>query len=265
MSSTQTSNETTYRTIRVEREDSVATVFLNKPPLNIIDIEMMKELLAALRKIDEEDDVRVIVFRAAGEKGFSAGVSIQDHLPDRIVEMIQSFHAVFRHLARTQKVTIAAVHGVCLGGGFELALICDMIVASDDAKFGQPEIKLGQLPPVGIVLLPHLVGYRKAAELVLSGNTIGPAEALALGIVNRVVPKVQLSESLSELVQSLVSGSGNTLRLTKELLRRVSGIEFEKLLDESEEYFLHTLVPTADAKEGIFAFLEKRIPKWSHR
>jgi cyclohexa-1,5-dienecarbonyl-CoA hydratase len=254
-----------YHTIQLHQRDAVATIVLNKPPLNILDMAMMDEIHDVLGIIENDSVARVIVFRAAGEKAFCAGVSIQDHTPDKIGQMIPKFHSIFRLLARTEKVTVAAVQGHCLGGGLELANICDLVIAADDAQFGQPEIKLGQLPPVGIILLPHLMGYRKAAELLLTGASIGASRAEALGLVNRVVPPEQLSDSLDQLLAELTAQSGAALALTKQLLRRVQGLDFEGLLNESEDYFLEKVAQTDDGKEGIFAFLEKRSPNWNHR
>ncbi len=259
--------ERRFRTIELERQGPVCTIILNRPPLNVIDMEMMGEIQSVLQELDGEEKpsgVGVLVFRGAG-KCFSAGVSIQDHTPDKIGEMIPRFHAIFRHLARTEMVTVAAVHGACLGGGLELVSICDLVVAADNAQFGQPEIKLGQFPPVGVILLPYLMGYRKAAELVLGGGSIGASEAHQFGLVNHVVPEAQLSECVDAVVRELTAGSPNTLRLTKSILRRVAGLDFERALGESERFFLETLAPTADAQEGIFAFLEKRAPHWRGR
>ena len=255
----------TYESIKVAHLGPVFSIDLNKPPLNIIDIAMMEEVQAALQEADASLDVRVIAFRGAGQKPFSAGVSIQDHTPDRIEEMIRSFHAIFRHLARTDKVTLAVVRGHCLGGGFELASMCDLVVASEDAQFGQPEIKLGQLAPVGVILLPYLIGYRKAAELLLTGSTLSAEQAQSLGLVNRVASPEQLSQCADELLRELLEQSGSALRLTKKILRRVAGLDFERALAESEEFFLQTLAQTEDAKEGVVAFLEKRAPQWTNR
>ncbi len=267
MAERQSALQNHFRTIQVEQRAPVCTIILNRPPLNIIDVEMMVEIQAVLRDlevVEHNSDIRVVVFRATG-KAFSAGVSVQDHTPDKICEMIPRFHDIFRLLARTEKIIVAAVHGVCLGGGFELVSMCDLVVATETAQFGQPEIRLGQPPPVGVILLPYLIGYRRAAELVLTGASIGAREAQALGLVNRVVPEAQLSESVESLVRELTAGSGSTLRLTKNILRRVSGLDFERALDESERFFLNSIVPTEDAKEGIFAFLEKRAPRWKNR
>ena len=255
----------TYNEIQLERREAVATIILSKPPLNILDIAMIEEVLDALQTVERDSSVRMIVFRAAGEKAFCAGVSIQDHTPDKIGQMIPRFHHVFRLLARTDKVTLAVVQGYCFGGGLELASMCDLMIAADNAQFGQPEIKLGQLPPVGIILLPHLINYRKAAELLLTGSSIGAKQAESLGLVNRVVPAEELTRSLDELLGELAALSGAALRRTKQLLRRLAASEFEKALQESEEFFLSQVAATDDAKEGIFAFLEKRAPKWNHR
>ena len=253
---------TRFRTIEVEQQAPVCTITLNKPPLNIIDMEMMAELSSVLGRVEESGSgVRVLVLRGAG-KAFSAGVSIQEHTPDLIRQMIPRFHDLFRRLARTDRITIAAVHGSCLGGGFELVSMCDLVLAADTAQFGQPEIKLGQLPPVGVILLPYLAGYRKAAELVFSGASIGASEAQALGLVNRVVPQAQLTQALDAMLRELLAHSGSALRLTKQILRRIAAPDFERALDASERFFLDVIAATEDAKEGIFAFLEKRPPRW---
>ncbi len=253
-----------YTTIAVERAEPVLTIELRRPPLNIINIAMMEEIAAALTAAEADAGVRFIVFRAAGEKAFCAGVSIQDHLPATIEQMILSFHAIFRLLAKSDKIIVAAVQGHCLGGGLELVAMCDMVIATETAQFGQPEIKLGQMPPVGVILLPHLIGYRKAAEMILTGASIPAREALALGLVNRVVDGDALATSLHALLGEMIAQSGTALRLTKHLLQRTRGLDFNRLLDDSESFFLNRLAPTHDAKEGIVAFLEKRAPHWNH-
>ena len=257
--------EQTYQAIQVERQGPVFTIQLNKPPLNILDAAMIEEVIAALEEAESDLEVRIIVFRGAGEKAFCAGVSIKDHTPDRIRDMIPRFDDIFRQLARSDKVTLGVVQGHCLGGGMELALMCDLVVAAENAQFGQPEIKLGQLPPVGIVLLPHLIGYRKAAELLFTGRNIGAKEAAALGLVNRLAPAEQLSQCAEELLKEMLTLSGTALLQSKKLLRRLSGLDFERALRESEEFFFEAVIPSHDAQEGIIAFLEKRAPQWTHR
>jgi cyclohexa-1,5-dienecarbonyl-CoA hydratase len=255
----------TYQTIQFEPSEAVTAITLAKPPLNILNISMIEEIGIALREIEADAASRVIVFRATGEKAFCAGVSIQDHTPDKIGTMIPRFHDIFRLLARTNKVTVAAVQGHCLGGGLELVSMCDLVIATENAQFGQPEIKLGQLPPVGVILLPRLIGYRKAAELLLTGASIGARQAEALGLVNRVVPFNRLNDEVEKLLAELTALSGAALAMTKQVLRRTSGFDFEAALRESEDFFLNRLIHTDDAKEGIFAFLEKRTPKWNNK
>ena len=257
--------EQSYQTIQVERQGPVYSIQLNKPPLNILDVVMIGEIQEALKEAETDASLRVIVFRSAGAKAFCAGVSIQDHTPDRIPERIPKFHGIFRLMAKTDKVIVGVVQGHCLGGGFELATMCDLVVAAENAQFGQPEIKLGQLPPVGIVLLPYLIGYRKAAELLFTGNNVSAREALELGLVNRLAPPDQLASCADQLLQELTAQSGTALRLTKNVLRRVAGLDFERALQETETFFLEDMATTDDAKEGIFAFLEKRAPQWTHR
>ena len=253
-----------FQAIQLERQGAVSSIVLNKPPLNIIDFTMIQEIRSALKQAEDDPGIRVLVFRGAGEKGFSAGVSVQDHTPDRVAEVIPAFDDIFRLLSRTEKVTVAAVHGFCLGGGLELALMCDLVVATENAQFGQPEIKLGQMAPIGLILLPYLVGYRKAAELLFTGASIGAREAQSLGLVNRVVAPERLSETVEGLLKELNAQSGAILGLTKRALRRISPLDFEKALQQTEEFFFDTVIKTKDAKEGIFAFLEKRPPQWSH-
>ena len=256
--------EQNFQTIRLERQGPACSLILSKPPLNIIDFTMIQEIRTALKQLEGDAGIRELVFRGAGEKGFSAGVSVQDHTPDRVGDVIPAFSDIFRLLARTEKVTVAAVQGFCLGGGLELALMCDLVVAAENAQFGQPEIKLGQMPPIGLILLPYLIGYRKAAELLLTGASIGAREAQSLGLVNRVVPPEQLSQAVDGLLKEINAQSGAILRLTKRALRRISPLDFEKALQQTEEFFFDTVMKTKDAKEGIFAFLEKRAPQWAH-
>lgn len=252
-----------YLTIKAHRLGQVLTIELDRPPLNILDMTMMREIQTALDAVANDTSLRLLVFRATGEKAFCAGVSIQDHLPDRIAEMIPLFHGIFRFLARTDLVTVAAVQGHCLGGGLELVSMCDLVLATDTAHFGQPEIKLGQMPPVGVILLPRLIGYRKAAELVLTGTSISATEAHMAGLINRVVPTDELASALDGLLAELTSLSGSAVHLAKHMLRRIAAHDFERLLDESESFFLNRLIQTPDAQEGITAFLEKRPARWS--
>src|SRR2546429_4187739 len=161
-------------TIQLRLEDRTAWITLDRRPLNILDISMMQALDAVLERPFPQCDF--VIFQGAGPKAFSAGAEIADHTPERVEKMLSAFHSVFCRLAAADCLKIAAVHGYCLGGGMELATFCDFILAAESAQFGQPEIKLGCFPPVAMVTLPHLIGMRAAAHLILTGNQIRSEE-----------------------------------------------------------------------------------------
>ena len=250
-------------TIRVRTEGRTAWITLDRPPLNILDIAMMRELDHALTDILKHSDF--IIFEGAGAKGFSAGAEVKDHTPDRVADMLRAFHAIFRMLARAECVTIAAVHGVCLGGGCELATFCDFVIATESARFGQPEIKLGCFPPVAVVTFPALIGLRAAMDLILTGRIISAAEAKQLGLVTRVVPDNALSESVDSLLKEIGGLSPAVVKMARRELWERQGMDFDKSLGDAEQIYLEELMTTDDAQEGIRAFLEKRAPVWQGR
>src|SRR3989475_10121663 len=172
---------TRQETIQLRLEHRTAWVTLDRPPLNILDIAMMESLDAALEGALPKSDF--VIFQGAGVKAFCAGADVADHSPKRVEKMLSAFHAIFRRLAGADCLKIAAVHGCCLGGGMELAAFCDFVLATESARFGQPEIKLGCFPPVSMVMLPRLIGMRAAAHLLLTGHQIGATEARPLGLV----------------------------------------------------------------------------------
>lgn len=247
-------------TIQIRIEHRTAWITLDRPPLNVLDIAMMESLGAALERALPKSDF--VVFQGGGAKGFCSGADVADHTPERVEKMLCAFHAVFRQLAVSDCLTIAAVHGYCLGGGMELATFCDFVLAAESAQFGQPEIKLGCYPPVGVVLLPRLIGMQAAANLILTGQQIRATEAERLGLVTRVVPDQELSNALEMLLGELRALSPSVLHLTQKTLRRVHSGDFLKQLEEAERVYLSELIQTHDAQEGIRAFLEKRKPVW---
>jgi len=247
-------------TVQVKVENRAAWITLNRPPLNILDIAMMRDLDAAIKRAISKCDF--LVFRGEGPKGFSAGADVGDHAPKRVSAMLKAFHAVFRRLATADCITVAAVHGVCFGGGMELATICDFVVATGSAQFGQPEIKLACFPPVAMVTLPAVMGIRAATDLILTGRQIGAPEAQLLGLVARVVPDDKLTEATEDLLAQLHALSPAVLRLTRKTLWRMHAGDFAKRLAQAERIYLKTLIKSNDAREGIQAFLEKRAPVW---
>ncbi|MBI3405848.1 MAG: enoyl-CoA hydratase/isomerase family protein [Acidobacteria bacterium] len=252
-----------FQFIRVRTDGRTARITLDRPPLNVIHIPMMNELARALYDLTDRCDF--IVFEGAGEKGFSTGVEVADHTPDKVAGMLQSFHGIFRQLWKAECLTIAKVHGYCLGGGCELASFCDFVVAAESAMFGQPEIRLGCFPPIAMVTLPLLVGHRAASEFILTGRTFSAAESRQLGLITRVAPDGDLEASVGELLSELNSSSSAVLRLTHRTLWRRAGFDFEKSLAEVEQTYLEDLMQSHDAQEGIRAFIEKRKPVWQGR
>jgi cyclohexa-1,5-dienecarbonyl-CoA hydratase len=246
--------------IHVRTEGRATRITLDRPPLNVTNIAMMRELGAALETALPQSDF--VVFDGAGAKGFSAGAEVADHAPERVAAMLGAFHGVFRQLWRADAITIAAVHGHCLGGGCELATFCDFVVAAEAAKFGQPEIKLGCFPPVALVTFPALAGPRAALDLILTGRTISAREALGLGLLSRVVPDAELQAAVEALLAELRALSPAVLRISRRALWQRAGLDFERSLADAEELYLNVLMHTADAQEGIRAFLEKRAPVW---
>jgi cyclohexa-1,5-dienecarbonyl-CoA hydratase len=253
-----------YRSILCAIESGVARVTLNLPPLNIIDIPMMEEIHSALTQIHSKEEAKVLVIDHQG-KAFSAGVSIRDHTPDKVSEMIEKFHGVFRLLNSLTLPTLALVDGMALGGGCELATFCDMIIASDRATFGQPEIKVGVFPPVAAVVFPQLVGRNRALELLLTGDVIDAAEAKAMGLINRVFPAHEFRQKADEFIGKLTSLSGPVLKLTKRAVDRSLCTNVSEGITSVEKLYLGELMKTEDAHEGINAYLEKRKPNWKNK
>lgn len=252
----------TFKNILYETSDGVAKISINRPPLNILNVDTLLELTMALEKAKSDVSVIVVVITGVGDRAFSAGVDIKDHLPEKVCSTLNVFNKVFYTLESLDKPTVAVVNGLALGGGCELAIACDMIIASENAQFGQPEIKVGAIPPVAVVLLPKLVGRKKAFELVLTGTPITAAEAKQIGLVNRVVSKERLEETTKELVAKLKENSTVVLKLTCMSLRQSLDLDFRNGLEKVTDIYLNLLMRTEDAVEGLKAFLEKRKPEW---
>ncbi|MDE3110908.1 MAG: enoyl-CoA hydratase/isomerase family protein [Acidobacteriota bacterium] len=245
-------------------ENEIARITLNLPPLNIIDILMLGEIHGAIKQVQSEEEAKVLVFDHQG-KTFSAGVSVRDHTPDKVSEMIEKFHGIFRLLHSLALPTVALVDGMALGGGCELATACDMVIASERASFGQPEIKVGVFPPVAAVIFPRLAGRNRSLELLLTGDAIDAAEAKALGLINRVFPTEEFRHKADEFLAKLTSMSAPVLRLTKQAVDRALNAGFSNGLASAEDLYLRELMSTEDAREGLNAYLEKRKPVWKNR
>lgn len=259
MSAADTSRR--FRTLMTTAQPPIARVILSHPPLNILDFEMMEELTAFLDGMEARADISTIIF-AGSDRAFSAGVDLKIHTPDKIAEMLQKFHGIIRRLATTKKVTVAAVRGHCLGGGAELAAICDMVFTTDNATWGFPEISLAAFPPVAAVILPAVVGQKRAAELVLTGRQISGEDAMRMGLANEAVPEDELADLIDETAERLSKLSPSALAVCKKAFYAWDAIHFDKGLARAEQIYQNDLMKLEDAKEGIAAFMEKRTPVW---
>jgi cyclohexa-1,5-dienecarbonyl-CoA hydratase len=248
--------------LTVDINPQVARIVFRHAPLNIIDVPMMEELAQTLGEIEARSDVSVVVLSGEG-KAFSAGVDVAAHAPEKVEAMLLKFHTVIRALVASKKVTMAAVHGHCLGGGAELAMVCDLAYTTGSAQWGFPEIKLGCYPPVACTALAALVGQKRAAELILTGRTISGTEAAAIGLATHAVPDEGLAPAVDETVRELLRLSPAALAVTKKAVYAWDAMHFDKGLARAEKIYLEELMKTADAQEGVRAFMEKREPKWT--
>jgi cyclohexa-1,5-dienecarbonyl-CoA hydratase len=248
--------------LTVDTGPPVARIVLSHGPLNVIDIAMMEELAQTLGEIERRSDISAVVFSGEG-RAFSAGVDVAAHTPDKVEEMLLKFHSVVRALVVSKKVTIAAVHGHCLGGGAELAMVCDVVYTSASAQWGFPEIKLGCYPPVACTALAALVGHKRAAELILTGRTISGVEAAEIGLANRAVREEELTAAVAGVVRELLRLSPAALAITKKAIYAWDAMHFDKGLARAEKIYLEELMKTADAQEGIRSFMERREPNWA--
>ena len=255
-----------YQNIHLSIKDRVGRIAFARPPLNVFNIAMMREIGAGIAECVRERDMVAIVFEAGPEmRAFSAGVAVEEHADETIYQMLDTFHAIFRALEQAGKPTIAVVDGAALGGGCELVAGCDIVVASDRARFGQPEIKLGVFPPVAAVLLPRIIGDKRARELMLTGELIDATEAQRLGLVNYLVPSQQLAQKTEEILAKLRESSAPALEATRRAIDAARGLTFEEALCKVENIYLNELMKTEDAHEGVNAFMEKRKPVWRNR
>jgi len=249
--------------IGVHIDGGLGTITLRKPPVNVFNIEMMDEINDTLRGWIEEKDLKVVLFDAEG-KCFSAGVDVGEHMGDLAPKMIESFHGIFRLMDALGAVTVASVFGSCLGGGCELAIFCDLVIADETAKFGQPEIQVGVLPPIAAQVMPRIIGRKAANDLILSGRIISAQEAVEMGLINKTVAKGDLSQETESFIKPYLSLSAEVIRIAKKTIKAGLMDELEPSLKAIEDIYLNELMKTADAQEGLQAFLDKRKPVWKN-
>jgi cyclohexa-1,5-dienecarbonyl-CoA hydratase len=251
-----------YERIKLQLSAAIAHLSLEHPPLNVIDLPMMDELLSAFSELNALPAISIVILSGQGSS-FSAGVDVAAHTPPKVAEMLQKFHAVIRAIVSCRKIVVAVVGGNCLGGAAELAMVCDLVITTESATWGFPEIKLGCFPPVAAVALSRLVGQKRATDLILTGRPITGLEAAAIGLASVAVPDDQLSSTVQQRLSMLSGLSSAALGLAKKASSPWEGLQFEEMIERSERIYLDELMRTHDAQEGIRAFLEKCPPIWS--
>ena len=249
------------KSVVLSLDGPVATVRLNRPPLNVLDFQMIDELLLTLQALERRSEVIAIIL-SGSERAFSAGVDVAIHTPDQVPTMLQKFHGLIGVLAKLRKITLAEARGACLGGGAELAMVCDFVYTSDQAKWGFPEITLGCYPPVACAALAALVGQKRAADLIFTGRTISGEEAAAWGLANAAHPEGELTEVVRGTVDHLLKLSPAALSVAKKAFYAWDSIHLDKGLARAEKIYVEELMQTEDAHEGINAWLQKRKPEW---
>ena len=253
-----------FKNISLDVKGNVARLVLKRAPVNVLNIEMMKEINEALTQVRNSSGLRALVLSAEG-KFFSAGVDVAEHTREKVREMISVFHAIFENLNKLHVPTVAFVQGPALGGGCELALYCDIVLASEKSKFGQPEIKVGVFPPIAAFLLPNTTSLKYAAEILLTGDTYTAAEMKAMGLVNRVFPESSFSADCESFLGKITANSSVVLELSKKAMLAGHGRPYNSAMPDIEKLYLETLMATEDANEGLTAFMEKRKPVWKDK
>ena len=256
-----------FKYIRWDDSGTVAHLTMNRPKQNIMNMDMLKEMAAAIESLNSRDDVRVILLDASPEcEGFfSAGVGAEGYTTQMVFQMLDAFHHVFRAIIEISKPILAVVDGVASAGGCELAAFCDLVIATENARFLQPEIKLGVFPPLGAVVYPRVIGPKRAMELLLTGDALNAQQALQIGLVNRVVPRTALKETVDALVKRLSDQSAPVLGLLKRVIFEGTWLPFNEALKKSQDIYLNQLFELEDSQEGLRALVEKRKPVWKNK
>lgn len=253
---------TLTKNVSVRAEGGVVTLGLSRPPLNILNHEMIGELLEELETAAADRGTKALLLKSDVEGVFSAGADVKDHLPPRTEEFIRGFEEVISAVVAFPRPTVASVGGRCLGGGMELAVACDFVVAARGSTFGQPEINLGVFPPAATSLYPRIAGPKAAADIALTGRSLTAEEAHSMGLVTSVTEPGELDSRCAELLDVLRSKSAVALGFAKSAILESLSLPAKAALANSSRIYLDGLMKTRDASEGLSAFLEKRRPVW---
>ncbi len=254
-----------FRYIQFDASTYVARIVLNQPPYNVLSVPMMGEIATAIEGLTSRSDIKAVLITSSSPKMFSAGISLEDSKSDRVFQTLDAFNRIFNAIREVSKPLIAVVNGPAIGAGSELVAFADMVIATPNAKFAQPEVKLGVFPPFAAVMLPQVIGPKKTYELILTGEALSAEEAQQLGFVNRVVPEDKLEEYVNSILAKIGEFSGPVLEMTKKVISSSQGLPIAEAMKKSQDIYLNQLQSLEDVQEGIRAVLEKRKPVWKNR
>jgi cyclohexa-1,5-dienecarbonyl-CoA hydratase len=257
--------EQSFKFIHFDRSSYAARISLNHPPYNVLTVPLMNEMADAIESLNGCGEVKCIVLDSTSPKAFSAGISLEDSRSDRVFQTLDAFNRVFEAITEISKPLIVVVDGPAIGAGSELVAFGDMVIATPNARFAQPEVKMGVFPPFAAVMLPAVIGPKKTYELILTGQALTAEEAHALGFVNRVVPEGHLKQAVDEILERIGNFSGPVLEMTKAVIANSLGMPLHEAMKRSQDIYLNQLMELQDVQEGLRARLEQRKPVWKNR
>ena len=257
-------NPQQFESVKLRIDKSVARLTLNRPEHNLLNEAMLREIADGILFAGFHADVKLIVLDSAC-KVFCGGTDIGEYTSQRVFQMLDAFHAAFAAMLEVGKPVICVVNGPAIGGGAELAIFGDLVIATPKARFAQPEITIGVFPPLASTILPFLVGPKVALEIILTGEAVSAERALELGLVNRLVPEAQLDKTVEELLARISAHSGPVLTMAKKAILGSMGLSLREGLKQSIGIFLNELYRLEDSQEGLRALVEKRKPNWKNR
>jgi len=264
MATTPATSPTAPKLIVFNIANEIARITLNHPPNNVLTVGLMTQIAEAIESLNGRGDVKAILLDSS-QKAFSHGISLEDSRPDRVFQTLDAFNRVFTALGEVSKPLIIVVNGPAIGAGSELVAFGDMVIATPNARFAQPEVQLGIFPPFAAVMLPQLIGPKKTYELILTGRALSAEEALHLGFVNRVVPEAELQKAVDEVLARVAQFSGPVLEMTKRVISSSLGLPLAEGMKRSHDIYLNQLMALEDVQEGLRAVLERRKPVWKNK
>jgi cyclohexa-1,5-dienecarbonyl-CoA hydratase len=253
-----------FQFVKFRLEGEVAHLRLDRPQQNLLNERMLMEVASGINSVSEKSQIKLILLDSEG-KTFSGGIELGEYTQRRVFQLLDAFHNAFAAMLDTSKPVLVVVNGPAFGGGAELAALGDLVIATPNARFAQPEIKLGAFPPLAAAVLPYILGPKLALELVLTGEAMSAERAREVGLVNWLVPEDRLVEKVDEVVARVTAQSGPVLTMAKKAILGSLGLPLREGVRNSMKVFLNELADLEDSQEGLRALVEKRAPKWKNR